>query len=120
MLGYVTIGANDFEKSKAFYDALLAELGGKRIFANERIQFYGAPKSGMIAVCKPYDGESATIGNGMMVALAAPSREAVDKTYAKALEIGAADEGAPGVRTGNFYGGYFRDLDGNKLCVFNM
>ncbi len=120
MLGYVTIGASDYEKSLAFYDALLAELGGKRVFASDRIQFYGAPKSGMIAICKPYDGEAATIGNGMMVALAASSREVVDKTYAKAIEIGAPDEGAPGVRVGNFYGGYFRDPAGNKLCVFNM
>lgn len=121
MLGYVTIGANDFEKSTAFYDSLLAEFGGKRVFNSDRIQFYGAGAgTGMIAVCKPYDGGAATVGNGMMVALAAPSREVVDKAYAKAIEIGAADEGAPGVRVGNFYGGYFRDPAGNKVCVFNM
>jgi catechol 2,3-dioxygenase-like lactoylglutathione lyase family enzyme len=120
MLGYVTIGANDFDKSTAFYDSLLAELGGKRVFANERIQFYGGAGGGMVAVCKPHDGKEATVGNGMMVALSAPSRETVDKAYAKAISLGAADEGAPGVRTGNFYGGYFRDPAGNKICVFNM
>jgi predicted lactoylglutathione lyase len=121
MIGYVTIGASDFEKSKSFYDTLLAELSGKRVFASDRIQFYGSGQgSPMLAVCKPYDGKAPTIGNGMMVALAAPSRELVDKTYAKAISLGAADEGAPGVRVGNFYGGYFRDPDGNKLCVFNM
>lgn len=120
MLGYVTIGANDLEKSTGFYDAVLAELGGKRVFNNERIQFYRGANGGMVAVCKPYDGEKATVGNGMMVALAAPSRELVDKAYAKAISVGAKDEGAPGVRTGNFYGGYFRDPDGNKICVFNM
>lgn len=121
MIGYVTIGANDFEKSRSFYDGLLAELGGKRIFASDRMQFYGAGAGApMVAVCKPYDGKDASVGNGSMVALSAASREAVDKTYAKAISLGAADEGAPGVRTGNFYGGYFRDPAGNKICIFNM
>lgn len=120
MLGYVTIGANDYEKSLAFYDAVLAELGGKRVFNSDRIQFYRGANGGMVAVCKPYDGKDATVGNGMMVALAAPSRELVDKAYAKAISAGAPDEGAPGVRVGNFYGGYFRDPSGNKICVFNM
>jgi catechol 2,3-dioxygenase-like lactoylglutathione lyase family enzyme len=120
MIGYVTLGANDFEKSKTFYDAVLAELGGKRTMTMERIQGYGGTGGPMLAVCKPYDGNAATVGNGTMVALAAPSREAVDKVHAKAIASGAADEGAPGLRGGNFYGAYFRDPDGNKLCVFNM
>ena len=120
MLGYVTIGANDFDKSTAFYDSLLAELGGKRVFNNDRIQFSDGGGGGQVAVCTPHDGKEATVGNGMMVALSAPSREIVDKAYAKAISLGAADEGAPGVRTGNFYGGYFRDPAGNKICVFNM
>jgi catechol 2,3-dioxygenase-like lactoylglutathione lyase family enzyme len=122
MIGYVTIGANDFEKARGFYDGLLAELGGKRIFASDRMQFYGTggPGAPMVAVCKPYDGKEASVGNGTMVALAAASRELVDKAYAKAIASGALDEGAPGVRVGNFYGGYFRDPDGNKICVFNM
>lgn len=120
MIGYVTLGTNDFEKATAFYDAVLAELGGKRRFASDRMQFYGADGRTMLAVCKPYDGKAATAGNGTMIALAAPSRELVDKTYAKAISLGAKDEGASGVRMGNFYGAYFRDLDGNKICVFNM
>ena len=73
MIGYTTVGANDFEKSKAFFDAVLAPLGVARSFGMDRIQFYGAPGAGALAVCKPYDGEKATIGNGMMVALACPS-----------------------------------------------
>lgn len=120
MIGYVTIGTNDLAKAAAFYDAVLAELGGKRRFANDRMQFYGADGRTMVAVCKPYDGQPATAGNGTMIALAAPSREVVDKAYAKAMAVGAKDEGAPGVRTGNFYGAYFRDPDGNKICIFNM
>jgi predicted lactoylglutathione lyase len=118
MIGYVTIGSNDLERSKKFYDALLAEMGGKRAFNNERMQGYRGGQGGMLAVCTPYDGKPAASGNGTMVALAADSREQVDKVHAKALSLGAADEGAPGVRTGTFYGAYFRDPDGNKLCVF--
>ena len=74
MIGYVTIGANDYDKSRAFYDSLLAELGGKRVFANERIQFYGGGGGGMVAVCKPHDGKEATVGNGMMVSALNPSQ----------------------------------------------
>jgi catechol 2,3-dioxygenase-like lactoylglutathione lyase family enzyme len=121
MIGYATLGSNDFEKAKAFYDAVLAPLGGVRTMTMDRIQGYGGPGGGaMLAVCKPYDGEAATVGNGMMIALAAPSTELVDKTHAVALENGGVDEGAPGLRGETFYGAYFRDLDGNKLCVFKI
>lgn len=121
MIGYVTIGANDYEAAKAFYDKALAALGMARGFKNERLQFYGS-KGGAtaLAVCKPYDGAKATAGNGTMVSLVAPSREIVDQVYKDAIAAGARDEGAPGERTGAFYGAYFRDLDGNKLCVFKM
>jgi predicted lactoylglutathione lyase len=74
---------------------------------------------GMLAVCTPYDEGRASVGNGVMVALTAEAREGVDRLHAKALELGGSDEGAPGPRgDGGFYGGYFRDLDGNKLCAF--
>ena len=66
------------------------------------------------------DGKPATVGNGMMVALAASSKEQVDAIYKKALELGGTDEGKPGPRGGNFYAAYFRDLDGNKLNAFFM
>jgi predicted lactoylglutathione lyase len=121
MIGYATIGSNDLEKAKAFYDVVLAELGGKRTMTMDRMQGYGAPGGGaMLAVCRPYDEKPAASGNGPMIALAAPSRELVDKTYKTALANGGTDEGPPGLRGETFYGAYFRDLDGNKLCVFNM
>ena len=120
MIGYVTLGTNDMEKSKAFYDAVLAGLGGKRGFATDRLQTYNAGDGPMLAICTPYDGKPATVGNGMMVSLAAPSPEVVDKVHAAALAAGAVDEGAPGERLPTFYGAYFRDPDGNKLCVFKM
>jgi catechol 2,3-dioxygenase-like lactoylglutathione lyase family enzyme len=120
MIGYATIGTNDFEKSKAFYDKVLAALGARRSLTNDRMQGYSSKAGAMLAICKPYDGGKAAPGNGNMLALAAPSREVVEKTYADAIANGATDEGAPGDRGGGFYGAYFRDLDGNKICVFKM
>jgi predicted lactoylglutathione lyase len=73
-----------------------------------------------LSVTKPHNGEPATVGNGVMVALAMNSPEKVDAIHAKALELGATDEGAPGPRGEQFYAGYFRDLDGNKLNAFCM
>ena len=120
MIGYVTVGSNDLQKAKAFYDVVLGELGGKRTLDMGRLQGYGAAAGPMLAVCRPWDEQPATVGNGMMVSLAAPSKALVDKVYATALANGATDEGAPGLRGDTFYGAYFRDLDGNKLCVFTM
>ena len=120
MIGYTTVGANDFEKSKAFFDAVLAPLGVARSFGMDRIQFYGAPGAGALAVCKPYDQQTASGGNGAMVALTSPSRAVVDEVHAAALAAGAACDGQPGLRMDNFYGAYFRDLDGNKFCAFKM
>lgn len=121
MIGYTTIGTNDLEKAKAFYGELLAEMGGKVIMDMGRGVWYGCGKGQpMFAVCIPYDKEPATVGNGSMIALTAGSREGVDKLYAKAISLGATDEGAPGERMPGFYGGYFRDLDGNKLAFFHM
>jgi len=120
MLGYATLGSNDLEKAKAFYDTVLAPLGAQRAFGSDRMQGYASANGGMLAVCTPYDGKAATPGNGAMMALAASSRELVDEVYNLALANGATCEGQPGERMPTFYGAYFRDLDGNKLCVFKM
>jgi catechol 2,3-dioxygenase-like lactoylglutathione lyase family enzyme len=121
MIGYVTLGTNDLARAAKFYDTLLAELGGKRFMENERLIAWSAgPNTPGIGVCKPYDGKAATVGNGSMVALAVDSPEKVKKLYEIALQNGGTDEGAPGVRFGNFYAAYFRDPDGNKLNAFCM
>ena len=121
MIGYVTIGVNDMDRSVAFYDALLSQVGGKQVFGMDRIKFYGnGPGSPMLAICVPYDQQPPQRGNGNMVAIPGGSPAGVDKLYAKAIELGATDEGAPGQRMPIFYGGYVRDLDGNKLCFFDM
>ena len=88
--------------------------------STERMAMYGnQPGAPMLAVCIPFDEQPATVGNGGMVALQMESPEAVARLHAKALELGGTDEGAPGPRgDGGFNGGYFRDLDGNKLAAF--
>lgn len=121
MIGYVTIGTSNMDRACAFYDALLGEIGGSQLMGMDRIKFYGTGGAGaMLAVCIPYDEQPQSCGNGNMVAINAGDRATVDKLYAKARELGAADEGEPGERMPVFYGGYVRDLDGNKLCFYEM
>ncbi len=121
MISYVTLGTNDLARATAFYDALLGEMGATRMMQTDRMVIWSAQMGApMLAVCTPYDGKAATVGNGTMVALAARDRETAARVHAKALELGGSDEGAPGPRGDGFYGGYFRDVDGNELvaCVF--
>ena len=119
MIGYVTLGTNDLEKAAAFYDGLFAMLGAKRAFEAESfIAWSTGPSAPAVSVCKPFDGNAATVGNGVMVAIALREPQQVDAFHARALELGGTDEGAPGPRVGNFYAGYFRDPDGNKLNGF--
>jgi catechol 2,3-dioxygenase-like lactoylglutathione lyase family enzyme len=119
MIGYVTLGTNDLPRAAGFYDALLAELGAKRLWDFGRGIGWGtAEDKPSLAIMKPYDGHTASVGNGVMVGLLADSRDSVDRVYRKALELGGKDEGLAGPRGEGFYVGYFRDLDGNKLCVF--
>lgn len=123
MIGYTTLGTNDLVRAIAFYDALLAEFGATQIMNDGRIVIWAAEGStgGMLAVCTPHDEQAATVGNGIMVALSAGSKDKVASLHARALELGATDEGEPGPRgEGGFYGAYFRDLDGNKLAAFVM
>jgi catechol 2,3-dioxygenase-like lactoylglutathione lyase family enzyme len=121
MLAYATVGTNDLPRAAAFYDALLAEIGGRR-FMEEPGYFiaWGTGQQGAgLGVTIPFNRQAATVGNGCMVALQAGSREQVDTLYRKALELGGTDEGAPGQRSEGFYAAYFRDLDGNKLnCCY--
>jgi predicted enzyme related to lactoylglutathione lyase len=106
MIGYVTVGASDMDKAKAFYCDLFADRGAKVIIDGGRIAMIGAtPKEPMISVC--------------VVAFAAKNKEEVDALYAKAISLGATCEGAPGQRIPDrFYGAYVRDLDGNKMTFY--
>ena len=124
MIGYVTIGSNDLDTARSFYDSLMPTMGASRIMEfGDNFTMYGTSMGRPgLAVAKPYDGNAATAGNGNMAAIACDSRAKVDALYAKAMELGGTDEGPPGVRGEEsdraFYGAYFRDLDGNKLAAF--
>lgn len=119
MIGYVTVGTNNLERATAFYDQLFAVIGAGRFMEEDTFVAWAvSPDAPGFAATIPYDGKPATVGNGTMVALAVDSKELVHAVYEKAMELGGTDEGPPGPRADNFYAGYFRDLDGNKLDVF--
>ena len=121
MIGYVTVGTNDLPRAAKFYDAIAAEMATPRMMEFETFIAWGTPGGAAgIAVTKPYDGQPATVGNGVMVAFEAKDKDQVDRLYAIAMANGGTDEGAPGPRGEGFYAGYFRDPDGNKLNVFVM
>jgi predicted lactoylglutathione lyase len=122
MIGYVTLGTNDLERAATFYDRLLELIGATRMMEAETFVAWAvAPDRPALSVTRPYDGQPATVGNGVMVALAVRESGQVDAIHARALELGGTDEGAPGPRgDSGFYAGYFRDLDGNKLNAFCM
>jgi catechol 2,3-dioxygenase-like lactoylglutathione lyase family enzyme len=120
MIGYVTLGTNDLDRATRFYDALLGEIGARRMMQTERfVVWFVAPDKPALGLFKPFDGKPATAGNGTMVALIVDSPATVDALHRKALELGATDEGPSGPRgIPGFYAGYFRDLDGNKLNFY--
>jgi catechol 2,3-dioxygenase-like lactoylglutathione lyase family enzyme len=122
MIGYVTLGTNDFQRACKFYDELLGVLGAKRFMEMDTfVAWATSPQAPAVSVIKPYDGKPATVGNGVMVALAVDSPDKVKALHKKALALGGKDEGAPGPRgDSGFYAAYFRDLDGNKLNAFCM
>lgn len=121
MIGYITLGTNDLNKSAWFYDELLSLVGATRVMEKETFIVWGNnPGAPVLSITKPFDGEPATVGNGVMVSLMVDSKEKVDVVHAKAIALGGKNEGAPGLRDGNLYAGYFRDLEGNKLNAFFM
>lgn len=127
MIGYVTLGADDLERARTYYDALFATVGGKRLMQLEDqngFTMYGvAMNRPAVVIAKPYDGQPTHPGNGNMVALVMDSMDKGDALHAKAIELGGTDEGAPGFRGDprfGYYFGYFRDPDGHKFAVFNI
>jgi catechol 2,3-dioxygenase-like lactoylglutathione lyase family enzyme len=121
MIGYVTVGTNDLPRAAKFYDAIAAEMGTGRMMEFDSFIAWGTPGGGAgVAATKPFDGNAATVGNGVMVAFEAQDAAQVDRIYAIALANGGSDEGPPGPRGDGFYAGYFRDPDGNKLNAFVM
>lgn len=118
-VGYVTLGTNDHARACAFYDELMGTINFSRIWDDGKLVIWGASmEEAAVGITPPFDEGSATVGNGVMVAMQMDNEEQVQAFYNKAIALGASDEGAPGQRISNFYAGYFRDLDGNKLNAF--
>ncbi len=121
MIGYVTLGTRDLPRGAAFYDAIAGEMATGRMMETDTFIAWGEPGGAPgLGLTLPFDGQAATVGNGVMVALAAKDRAQVDRLHALALSLGGTCEGPPGDRGGGFYAAYFRDLDGNKLNAFVM
>lgn len=117
-IGYVCLGTSDFDRACTFYDALTAELGGKKLFPTPQGVMYRLGAGPMIMVTRPYNGASSDAGNGNMLAISVDAQADVARVYDKALSLGATCEGKPGPRGAFGEFAYFRDLDGNKIAVF--
>jgi predicted lactoylglutathione lyase len=118
-VGYITLGTNNLKRACAFYDELLGSINFSRIWDDGTLIIWGkSMEEASVGVTPPFDGQPATVGNGVMVAMQMDNEAQVQAFHEKAMALGATDEGAPGQRISNFYAGYFRDPDGNKLNAF--
>ena len=127
MIGYVTLGTDDLDRARAYFDALFGTIGAKRLLQLDSpggFTMYGtAMNRPAVVITRPYDEQPANPGNGNMVAIVMDSKDKVDAFHAKALELGGSDEGPPGFRGDpkfGYYFAYFRDPDGHKFAVFNI
>jgi predicted lactoylglutathione lyase len=120
MIGYVTIGTNQFERSLEFYTELMYVVDESILWRTDNMAAWASSRDETaLCIVKPFNGETASSGNGVMIALKVNSKEMVNLVHSKAIELGGNCDGAPGPRgSGGFYGGYFRDLDENKLNVY--
>ena len=119
IMSHVSVGTNQFEKSIAFYDQVLAPLGAKRVMEELAVKAVAYGKQfPEFWVQAPYDGKAASVGNGVHFAFLAASKEQVQAFYKAAIDAGATDDGEPGPRPHYgqaYYGCFVHDLDGNKI-----
>ena len=122
MIRFVTLGTNDLKKSSDFYDEILKIIDIIRVEEeDDRYVGYAKEKTDKLAyfyIMSPFNKDKASIGNGTMISFDAQTPEKINEIHKKAISLGAVNEGDPGPRHGENYYGYFRDLDGNKICVF--
>ena len=124
MIGYVMFGTSNIKESTKFYDSVLSHLGMIKVEIDDNYVGYAISRNSekvIFYITKPFNNETASFGNGTMIALQASSNTIVDKCHAAALNNGAVNEGFPGLRDGygNIYYSYFRDLDNNKICIYS-
>ena len=120
MIGFVMVGTNNLNKAISFYDVLLETINLKRIVTNDKYAGYSSnenPKNIEFYVTNPANKEKATYGNGTQISFLVNSKDTVDKFYNLGIKLGGKDEGAPGIRSGDYFC-YLRDLDENKVCAF--
>ena len=121
MFSFVTLGTNNLEKSKLFYSELLALMDIVKVEEDESYIGY-AKKNNLNKIefylMKPHNKKEATFGNGSMITFTAKSKESVINIYNLAIKLGGTDEGSPGPRHEEHFYAYFRDLDGNKICIY--
>ena len=121
MIGFVMVGTNNLDKATKFYDTLLNTIELQRMVTNEKYAGYASkekPDEVEFYVTKPVNKEKATFGNGTQISFLVKSKDLVNNFYNTGIKLGGKNEGAPGVRSGDYYC-YFRDLDGNKICAFS-
>ena len=120
MIGFVMVGTNNLNRAIDFYDVLLETINLNRSVTNERYAGYSSkdkPKDIEFYITDPVNKEKASFGNGTQISFIVSSKEIVNKFYNTGIKLGGKDEGAPGIRSGDYYC-YIRDLDGNKICAF--
>ncbi|MGQ3212339.1 VOC family protein [Shinella sp.] len=121
MIGYASLGTANLSRAESFYDALLAEFGAKQVMHMDDFIVWAVENGGAaFSIHVPENGKEYSVGNGVMIALAASGQTQVNLVHEKVLKLGGVDEGKPGFRAEGFYAAYFRDLDGNKLNVHCM
>jgi lactoylglutathione lyase len=124
MFSHVFVSVTDFDRALAFYTPVMDALGIEARFCDRGRPWAGWHSEGrtrpLFVICRPFDGQPQDPGNGQMVAFLAKDRAAVQRAHDAALANGGASEGLPGLRPeyhADYYGAYFRDPDGNKLCA---
>ncbi|TXH31821.1 MAG: VOC family protein [Burkholderiaceae bacterium] len=122
MFSHVMVGSNDLERSRQFYDAVLATLGVGPGVANLQRYFYRS-SGGTFCITTPINGAPASCANGAIFGFAASSPEQADAFHAAGLAHGGSTcEDPPGWRdngVGRLYLAYLRVPDGHKLCVLH-
>ena len=128
MIAYVTVGSDDIALAERFYSAFLPDLGYVLEVGPEGLScaIPVAPGERPISpdyyVKPPFNGETASTGNGAMVAFEAKGQQQVRDLHAAAVAAGGTDDGPPGFREmygPRFYVGYLRDPQGNKIALFS-
>ena len=120
MIGFVMVGTNNLDKAIKFYDVLLKTIELQRVVTNEKYAGFASkekPAEVEFYVTNPVNNKKANFGNGTQISFLVHSKDLVNNFYNTGIKLGGKDEGAPGIRSGDYYC-YLRDLDGKKICAF--